>query len=319
MPRLSVVVASHDRPLRLRWLLDALEAQTLDRSLWEVVVCHDSVGRQTDELLASHPLTAGGSLRFTRFQAGCAPPGANRNGALALALGHTVVFTDDDCRPPEGWLAAVLAASTEHPAAIVQGPVAPDPDEQAMLRSPYPRTHSFTAVPTPWGECCNIAYPRALLQELGGFVEDVYTGEDTELYRRARAAGVEALGDHRMLSHHAVEEGLLWGRICDAGRWGDLALLLRRHPGLRSELSVRVFWKPEHGLLLAAVAGVLLAGRGRWWLGLGLPWALRHADHRGGLRGRARQLLQLPGWALIDAAEIAVLARASVRHRTLIL
>ena len=37
-PEISVVVASHDRPLRLRWLLNALEEQTLERDRWEIVV-----------------------------------------------------------------------------------------------------------------------------------------------------------------------------------------------------------------------------------------------------------------------------------------
>ena len=36
----SVVVPSHGRPLRLRWLLNALEEQTYAEP-WEVVVVHD--------------------------------------------------------------------------------------------------------------------------------------------------------------------------------------------------------------------------------------------------------------------------------------
>ena len=40
-PDLTVAVASHERPLRLRWLLNALEEQTLERARFEVVVCHD--------------------------------------------------------------------------------------------------------------------------------------------------------------------------------------------------------------------------------------------------------------------------------------
>ncbi|MDX6659127.1 MAG: hypothetical protein QOH62_3920, partial [Solirubrobacteraceae bacterium] len=41
-PLISVVVPSHDRPLRLRWLLNALDEQTLAREQWEVIVAHDS-------------------------------------------------------------------------------------------------------------------------------------------------------------------------------------------------------------------------------------------------------------------------------------
>src|SRR5258707_136007 len=98
-PELSVVVASHDRPLRLRWLLNALAEQTLARSRWEVVVCHDSRGEETGALLAGHPLAAAGVLRWRAFEPGSAAASPKRNAGVALARAPTVVFTDDDCRP----------------------------------------------------------------------------------------------------------------------------------------------------------------------------------------------------------------------------
>src|SRR4051812_3550920 len=122
-PELTVVVPSHDRPLRLRWLLNALEAQTLDKALWEVVVGHDSAGPETEELLTTHPLAKAGVLRHASLPPGTAPPGANRNAALKLARGRTLVFTDDDCRPPERWLETVRAAVERNPGAIIQGRV----------------------------------------------------------------------------------------------------------------------------------------------------------------------------------------------------
>src|SRR2546426_5419523 len=97
-PEISVVVASHDRPLRLRWFLNALEEQTLPRDRWEIVVAHDSVGPETDELLSTHPLAQDGTLRFVKLPASSAPPGANRNAALKLARAPLIAFTDDDCR-----------------------------------------------------------------------------------------------------------------------------------------------------------------------------------------------------------------------------
>ena len=38
-PEISVALATRDRPVRLRWLLNALEEQTLARDRFEVVVC----------------------------------------------------------------------------------------------------------------------------------------------------------------------------------------------------------------------------------------------------------------------------------------
>jgi len=132
--KLSVVVASHNRPLRLRWLLNALEEQTLDRAGWEVVVAHDSSGPETETLLRSHPLATAGVLRHLSFAPGPGPA-AKRNAAWRVARADTILFTDDDCRPPADWIASALAAVERHPGAIVQGTTRVDPDEVADRKS----------------------------------------------------------------------------------------------------------------------------------------------------------------------------------------
>src|SRR5947199_10221320 len=65
----SVVVPSHERVTRLRWLLNALEEQTLPRDRWELVVVHDSTDG-TEELVTTHPLARAGLLRRVRLEAG---------------------------------------------------------------------------------------------------------------------------------------------------------------------------------------------------------------------------------------------------------
>ena len=80
-PEIAVAVPSHDRPLRLRWLLNALEGQTVERARFEVIVGHDSAGPETEALLRDHPLARAGALRAVRLAPGTAPPGRNRNAA----------------------------------------------------------------------------------------------------------------------------------------------------------------------------------------------------------------------------------------------
>src|SRR4051812_46232380 len=132
MPEISVVVPSHERPVRLRWLLNALEEQTLARERFEVVVAHDSRGVETDAILREHSLARAGVLRGLRFDPGPGPA-AKRNAAWRAARAPLIAFTDDDCRPPREWLERLLAASSAAPADVVQGRTEPDPDERNLL------------------------------------------------------------------------------------------------------------------------------------------------------------------------------------------
>ena len=82
-PEIAVVVASHDRPLRLRWLLEALADQTLARDRFEVVVAHDSSGPETDQLLEDHALARDGTLAPRAPRPGVEP--ARRQSQRRLA------------------------------------------------------------------------------------------------------------------------------------------------------------------------------------------------------------------------------------------
>ena len=76
----SVVVASHGRHLRLRWLLNALEEQTLDRARWEVIVVHTYDDETAARVLDSHPLTRAGLLSHI---ASSPAPAARRGSATS--------------------------------------------------------------------------------------------------------------------------------------------------------------------------------------------------------------------------------------------
>src|ERR1041384_5151899 len=91
----SVVVPSHERVTRLRWLLNALEEQTLPRDPWELVVVHDSTDG-TEELVTTHPLATSGSLRRVRLTPGTGSASRQRNAGWREAERPPSAFPGDD-------------------------------------------------------------------------------------------------------------------------------------------------------------------------------------------------------------------------------
>ncbi len=323
-PRISVCVPSHDRPLRLRWLLNALADQTgVEDDEWEVIVAHDSSGPETEELLAEHELALRGVLRHLTFAPGPGPA-QKRNAAWRAAAADAVLFTDDDCRPPEAWVAAALAAAASHPGAIVQGATAVDPDEEVVrLHSPHAR-FQLVDPPVIWAQTCNILYPRDVLEACGGFDESlpVAAGEDTDLALRARARGVPYVGAPEVLTYHCVEPASLRVRAKEVWRWQHIPYVAKIHPEIREPMPLRIFWKRTHARLPLLLAGAVLLVRRRPLLGLllALPWVHESLPSYGtSLRGRVRAVAELPGHAVIDLVEFAALCRGSVRHRSLLL
>jgi GT2 family glycosyltransferase len=319
IPQVSVVVASHERPLRLRWLLNALDEQTLDREQWELIVVHDSRSSETADLLDTHPLAEAGTLRHFRLQPGTGLPGVQRNVGWRNACAPLVAFTDDDCRPQRRWLEELLAVAHGNPGAFVQGRVEPDPFELEIMRAPHARTIEVPDPPGPFAQTCNMLYPRVLLERLGGFVEQLASGEDTDLAERARAAGAGYVGAPEAIVYHAVESSTLLGAIRRTSRWQHLAYVVKHHPHVRERLELRIFWRPSHMLMTLALAG-LATRRPAIAAGFSVPYVHGQLGRRGThVRGRIRAALELPGRAAIDLAEIAALARGSVRYRTLFL
>ena len=319
VPDVSVVIATHDRPARIRELLAALRAQTLDRAAYEVVVVDDGSGPETGDVLSTERDRGELPLAVRRVER-VGGQAAARNLGWRAARAPIIVFTDDDCRPPPSWLERARAAAAREPGAIVQGATVPDPKERVKLRAAFAETQHL-APPTIWAETCNIVYPRDLLERLDGMDETLVAFEDTDLAWRARESGVLVVGAPEVVTYHAVHTPALWRKLRGANRWRNGPAIVKRHPGLRRELPLGIFWKQRHASFLLSVLGVVLeARRHRGAVLLALPWAIHAAPRYGqSPRGRLRSVVELPLQGLLDVAEMLVMARESIRARTLLL
>jgi Glycosyl transferase family 2 len=287
----AVVIPTRGRPERLGRLLDALDREGAE----EVVVVLDGADPAAEWVLAGR----GPAVRVERH-ATPRGPAAARNTGWRAARAAEIAFTDDDCEPAPGWLAALAAVEGD----VVCGRVEPHPAERARL-GPFSRTLGVSQA-GPWFPTANVRYPRALLERLGGFDEafPFPAGEDTDLAWRALEAGATTAYAPDALVWHAVHELGPVGSVRHAARWSTAVRVVARHPGLRAHLHHRVFWKPSHEALLLAAAGLALAPRTR---GLSLGAAIPYLRLR---RGAA---------VAVDAAELLAMVRGSVRARTFLL
>ena len=313
-PSLSVVVATKDRSSRLKSLLDALDQQTIGRGAFELVVVDDGSSDSTAEILA------GRADLIIRHDSATGPAIARQEGWEASA-GSLIAFTDDDCRPEPDWLEQALIAHTAAPGAIVQGQTRPDPREDSLIRDPLARSIRVNDL-GPFFQTCNVFYPRALLESVGGFDPTIPrpSVEDADLAMRALATGCGAVYAEAAIVNHAVEVQELRNAVQGARRWASLIPLVERHPELRKAFPWRGYiWRETHARLLLAAVGIGLArvtGRRVFLL-----WAVPYLSLRNGWypAGMLATFKALPKVLPVDLAEIAVLAEASFRERRLLL
>ena len=322
-PRVSVVVPVRDRRLLLMKLLDALDAQTFTD--FEVIVVDDGSG------------DGGGSAAAQRHVAGRpvrAIPAAGIGAVPARRLGvanssaAVLAFTDSDCAPSPGWLAAGVEA-IESGADVVNGPTRPD-------RPPGPLERSVSSGEEGLYPTCNVFYRRSAYDAASGFdphagrelgfrvnrrARGLGFGEDTILAWRVRRSGGQAVFSPRAVVLHHVFEANLAESVSRCWMAAAFPALLREVPELRPTML-------RHGVLFGArsrvptyaVALALVLRRRRlgllataWWV-----WS-RLQDLRRQPASWPRRLSALPQEMALDTVTAAALVAGSARARTLAL
>lgn len=310
-PAVSVVVPTRDRAGRLSALLSALARQTLPADRFEVIVVDDRSRDDTRAVLRRASGTAPFSLHALAGPG--KGPAAARNAGWRAATAPLVAFTDDDCEPAPRWLEVGTESAAANPGSIIQGRTRPLPREATQL-GPLSRTKWIDG-PGPWFQTCNIFYPRRLLERAGGFDERFTRpfGEDTDLAWRALALGASVRFEPGALVHHAVARLGPRAFLRAALRDPDEALVFKRHPRLRREVSrLGIFKSDHHGLLMLAAVAVVVGRRHAVAVALTMPYLLHVA-------ARCRAVPEGPALVPVviahDAIEVLQAGRGAVRHR----
>ena len=278
--RISVIVPAFQAWATLPKVLEALAAQ-VQRPDREAIVIDSSADGRAEELAAQFPWATVVALPERCL------PGRARNHGIGLAKGEFVAFIDADAIPSPDWLdefdrsmsdaldavtSPVLNGTPWHPVGTAGYLL--EFSEWLPGRQQLPR-HAAT---------CSLMVRKLHLEEVGGFAEDVFPGEDTILTHPiakkgrlgyAPRASVRHLNRTSLSAflHHQVSLGASFVALCDRTdfphsgftRWWGLPFA----PALRLlALGLRVRRRPLESAQTVLFFPVVLLGLLSWTRGV---------------------------------------------------
>lgn len=261
-------------------------------------------------------------------------PAAARNRGWRASDSAIVAFTDDDCTPSPGWLAALVEALAD--ADVVSGPTTASPGAYDRL-GPWSYWMEDDGS-SGYFSTCNVAYRREVLEAVGGFdqvgfsyqragsrVRRCMNGEDTDLAWRAIGAGFRTGVAVTATVEHEVFPSDYRAHIQSVPRLAGLVLLIKKHPHLRQHFGKKLVYRTEDVAAGAFFAGGAALGvrrlrpAGVVLSAVALCWYLRITRPRPRPVGLANGVGTVALGLVADGYAGFVMLRASLRYRTVLL
>lgn len=196
----SVIVPAYNAEKTIARCLRALGSQTLDPSVYEVIVVDDGSRDGTADIIKSFPVRY---LHQTNKG-----PAAARNHGSREARGSIILFTDSDCVPAPDWIAEMVRPFADPEVAAVKGAYRTN---QRSLTARFAqiefeerfellkRAPSIDMVDT-----YSAAYRGPVFHGVGGFDESfpVANNEDTELSYKLSTMGKKMAFNPAAIVYH---------------------------------------------------------------------------------------------------------------------
>jgi GT2 family glycosyltransferase len=255
-PDITIAVCTYNRSAMLRDALRSLyELRTACEFTYEVLVVDNNSSDDTPAVIDQAARESRAILRGVHET----KPGvaAARNRGVREARGSWIAFFDDDQIADADWLYELRRGAQEHSSRIVGGAVhllLPENCERDL--DPFCRMllgeSRWSDEPQQYNHhinpgAGNLMVERTVFEEVGLFNEALRRGEDTDLYRRTRAAGMAAWYLPAAIIHHMTpDERLTDEYLLKLSRnMGDL--LAQHEWNTRSSLGAAAWWLAKGG------------------------------------------------------------------------
>lgn len=262
-PFVSVVMATHCRPIQLRRALQSLLHQDYPPDRMEIVVvaCAGDAGvKVVRELAARAPMPCR-CVVLADTPANRHSAAAKRNQGARASLGDWLAFIDDDCIADPDWISGAVPWFEDSANGAVEGAkMVPQPTRPTV---PY---NGMKGLSRPGGyQTCNMFYRREAFERVGGFDPTFpFYLEDSDLAWAVLDAGYTIPHASAARICHPVPEPNPIRLLHDARRAVLIPYLYKKHPRQFKDSDIRAL-RASHWLYLALYAMLATALTLRAW------------------------------------------------------
>lgn len=189
--KVSIIIPTLNRGFNIEKTILAIEKSEYPRENFEIIIVDDSSSVKNSNIIKSiiknYP-----NIKYFKNKINLGPS-ATRNIGIKKARGNIIFFTDDDCIVSKNWIKDYVKFLEENKnVAGVGGCCTPSSknligryeeikDKILKIRV---KKQEIGGEEIPMGFTGNVAYRKKILDEFGGFNENLRRGEDVELKKR---------------------------------------------------------------------------------------------------------------------------------------
>jgi cellulose synthase/poly-beta-1,6-N-acetylglucosamine synthase-like glycosyltransferase len=200
---LSLIIPVRNEALNIIALLKDLEAQTLDKSQFEVIIANDNSDDDTAGLVENYRNQSTLNIQLIHLDADSifkSPKKKAISTCIKLAKGDIIVTTDGDCRVNRNWLSEIQHHFNTHDAVFLSAPVSFLASQKTNLVSQlWNQMQEIEFVSLIVSGACsikmnqpnmcsgaNIAYLKSAFEQVNGFEgnEHIASGDDEFLMHK---------------------------------------------------------------------------------------------------------------------------------------
>lgn len=281
MPVVSVIIPAHNEEDTMGECLTSLENLNYPYDKLEIILINDGSTDDTKNVIDRHRRR----LNCVYIETSGVGPSKARNLGLKEASGEYVAFTDADCVVDKGWLNELLKGFIAEDVAGVGGSqnIPGDATEFERKVHFFLVSMHFICEYMKKGDkiklvnhvaSCNAMYKRDVIEEVGGFDERLWPGEDVDLDYKIRHKWYKvAYNPKAIVAHHRPKNLKSFFNMMKRYGWAQ-AYLIRKYGIFRklhyvplAEVLIFVGWALMMiynlylgvGLVVAVVLGVVIA------------------------------------------------------------